>query len=148
MANRMLMTGTRGSSLSSEPTQKLSKQRVLIWSGDNISTSSYTNITVQLAQPLQQVVYAEWVSCSIPGYCFYSGQFPNAGQTSRRSNGNSQYWRFIGSTTNYTDTPDFSDTQWSPQNLYNLSFSVFNPDGSTPSLASNWMLEIDFWCAK
>jgi hypothetical protein len=133
--------------MGSAPTQKLSKQRVLIWSGDNVSTSSYTNITVQLAQPLQQVVYAEWVSSSIPGYCVHSGQFPNTGQTSRRTNGNSQYWRFINSSVNFTDTPDTVDTQWSPQNINNLSFKVFNPDGSTPTLTDHWMLEIDFWCA-
>ena len=138
----MIMSGSK----SAEPVQKLIKRRVLVWSGDSSSPASYTNVTVQLTQPLQQVVYAEWVSCSIPGYCFQVGQFPNSGQTSRH-NGSSQYWRFVGSSTNATDLQDFSENlKWCPTNIYNLSMNVFNPDGSTPTLTDHWMLEIDFWC--
>jgi len=125
------------------------KQRVLLWSGDNSGANSYANITVSFNQPLANVVYAEWYSCSIPGYCFRVSEFHSSGQTSTRTSGATSYWRFINSTNNPTDIPSkIEDAMWAPMTFTSLHVNVFNPDGSTPTLSSNWCLEIDLWCTN
>jgi len=125
----------------------LIKKRVLVWSGDNtLDNYSYTSIAVSFAQPIQRIVYAEWNSCSIPGYCFHVNEFPNNGLTSTHT-GSTTYWRFINSVSNSTDIPaKVEDALWVPTTLMNISVDVFNPDGSVPSLSGHWCLEIDLWC--
>ena len=122
------------------------KTRVLVWSGDKSSTDSHANFSVSLAEPVPRVVYAEWVSCSMPGYCFSISQFPLSGQTSQHA-GNINYWRFVGALTNATNPggAPFPDVQWMPTTLSKLSVQVFNPDGSVPSVSVPWLLEVDLW---
>ena len=124
----------------------LLKQRVLIWSGDNNGATSFTNISVTFNDPLRNVVYAEWDSCSLPGYCYRVDEFPSHGQTSAHT-GATSYWRFLNGTSNSTDIPSkIEDAMWAPRTLTGLHIAVFNPDGSTPTLTANWCLEIDLWC--
>lgn len=150
MANLFVQTGNNSSYVPRLPNalpSAFGKHRVLVWGGDKQTGDTNTSITVMLPEPMSQVVYAEWVTCSIPGYCFQIQQFPNAGRTSAHS-GYTSYWRFIGSLTNATNylTAPFSDSVWAPRSINQLTVNVFNPDGSTPTLANaNWMLEIDVW---
>lgn len=149
MANRAIFTG--GSSTTNElmPNSLPStfgKRRILIWSGDRGASDTFSSFTVSLADNISKAVYAEWVSCSLPGYCVEIKQFPCNGRTSQHT-GYSQYWRFVSALTNainYTTSP-FADSQWNPTSLSMLTVNVFNPDGTTPTLASNWMLELDVW---
>ena len=147
MANNSIFSGSQLASYGKLPNAlppTFGKRRVLIWSGDKASGEANNSFTVAMSEPLNQVVYAEWVSCSIPGYCFEIKQFPNLGRTSSRV-GFTQYWRFIASLTNaanYTTQP-FPDSQWNPTSLSRLSVTVLNPDGTVPTLASNWTMEID-----
>ena len=150
MANNAIFGGgqwNRTSTLPNALPNTFGKRRVLVWSGDKLPTDSNYSINISLSEPLSQVVYAEWVTCSIPGYCFQVNQFPNLGRTSQHS-GSTQYWRFIGALTNsanYSASP-YPDNQWNPTSISRLSINVFNPDGSTPtSLGAGWMLELDCW---
>ena len=153
MTNYTIYSGSQGSYSAKLPNtlpSTFGKHRLLIWSGDKLTTdTNLASINVMLAEPMSQVVYAEWVSCSLPGYCFQINQFPNAGRTSKH-NGPTSYWRFIGALTNgiNNDSSPFPDTQWLPTSLSQVSVSVFNPDGSIPTIASNWLLEIDVWYIK
>ena len=152
MANLTIYGGSQGSYAAKLPNSLPStfgKHRVLVWSGDKQSADSLASINVMLAEPMSQVVYAEWVSCSLPGYCFQINQFPNAGRTSKH-NGPTSYWRFIGALTNGINNngSPFPDAQWPPTSLSQLSINVFNPDGTVPTVSGNWMLELDVWFIK
>ena len=149
MANRAIFSGSRGMSTEMMPNvlpSTFGKRRVLIWSGDRGGSDTLTSFSVQLGDNVTQAVYAEWVTCSLPGYCIDIKQFPCVGRTSQHA-GFSQYWRFVGALTNATNytTQPFPDSQWNPTSLSMLTVNVFNPDGTVPTLAANWMLEIDVW---
>jgi len=149
MANTAIYGGNqwqRTATLPNALPTSFGKRRILVWSGDRLSSDSYNSINVVLAEPINQVVYAEWITCSVPGYCFQINQFPNLGRTSQHA-GSTQYWRFIGALTNSTNyqMAPYGDNQWNPTSISRLSVSIFNPDGSVPTLAANWMLEIDVW---
>jgi hypothetical protein len=149
MANRAIFSGTQSIPTDFLPNtlpSTFGKRRILVWSGDRGASDTLTSFTVQLGDNITQAVYAEWVSCSLPGYCIEIKQFPNNGMTSKHS-GFTQCWRFVSALTNavnYTTQP-FPDQQWNPTSLTSLTVNVFNPDGTTPTLASNWMMEIDVW---
>ena len=149
MANRAIFSGTKAIPTDFLPNSLPStfgKRRILVWSGDRGVSDTLTSFSVQLGDNISQAVYAEWVSCSLVGYCIEIKQFPNNGMTSKHS-GFTQYWRFVSALTNavnYTTQP-FPDQQWNPTSLTSLTVNVFNPDGTTPTLASNWMMEIDVW---
>jgi hypothetical protein len=122
------------------------KRTVMIWSGDRTAGGSFTSFSVQLNDYLQGIVYAEWKTCSVAGYCVEVKQFPNTSSTSRHT-GSTTYWRFINSLTNavnYTTQP-FPDSQWNPTSISMLTVNVFNPDGTVPTLSTDWLLEIDVW---
>lgn len=128
--------------------KRFSKKTLLISSADRLSGDTLTNINITFPTGINNVVYADWSSCSIPGYCFRIAQFPNNGLTTTHT-GQTTYWRFIGALTNQSnyDGSVFPDSQWAVLNISSLNVIVFNPNGTVASgISADWVLEINVWC--
>lgn len=122
------------------------KQRLLIWSGDRLTGGSTTDYVILVNPAFKDVVYVDWVSCSVPGYFIQIEELPNNSLTTN----NRMFWRFVYDLTNTQFSP-MPDALMNPGQLRKLSIHWRTPAGAVPAPVGGFpehTLELEVWIRK
>ena len=113
--------------------------RTLIWSGNRVSGST-TDYEIEISPAYNDVVFVDWVSCSVPGMVLHIEELTGNGRTSN----NQYYWRFPAEYVN-TRYPLVFDSPDQARSIRKLTLHWRNPDGSVPTGFPEHTLELELW---
>lgn len=122
---------------------KYVRRRCLLWSGDRLPGGSLTSYTVVLKTPIERVVAAEWVSCSVAGVALQIREMP---MNSYITN-NQLYWRFVDAYNNGYSTR-WDEQRVAPFTVRQFTINWLAPDGTaaTGTVTANHSIELEFLC--
>jgi len=136
------------------PPSGWSKKTILVrFDDDTTNQKANGNVVVYLTDPIENVVFAEWVAVSptfVNPNCRLVNirEFNNNGDTTKSNTGsqNVAFWRCINTETNYAYEP-LPNMIMPPFSLNRLTISVRNTLGTAVNLTGLWMV-VDLWTSK
>jgi hypothetical protein len=127
-----------------------SKRQVLVRAADDVNQLSVSGqLRVQLFEPMNNVVYADWLNVSISGpFAITIDELPNTGVTSVSGGGNFSYWRFVDASRINDIVQALPDTLAQPVNISYLTLHLRTVSGGNVAISSTDYVHLALWTKR